>query len=406
MMKSRRLLQRSFRLGNPVDARTVEGRFWMLPGLRRSPISIAPSWNRTVLHLIPTLEGGGAERQLAMLAAQQVRQGLNVHVGFRRAGIHGLALKNSGVKLHDLGDFRRLPLRFMWNLHLLVSKVRPGVIQTWLPSMDVLGGLMAAGHRRPWLISERSSREAYNSGQIYQARLLLSRFADGVVANSEGGLQYWKSRGHKGLMHFLVHNAVPLAEIEQAPAQFPPDAVSPYLLTVGRLSPEKNVQTILDVALGIESSVPICFVVLGEGSERPRLERQVAAAGIPGRVILLRYTENWWGMLKGAAVLVSLSSYEGNPNVVLEAIASGCPLILSDIDAHRELLDDDAAIFVPKGDTDALKDAINQVLTDPVSAKERARRARTIITNRSGTHAAELYQRVYCTVACGASDAT
>src|SRR3954462_14593517 len=127
----------------------------MLPALRRSRISIASSWNGTVLHLIPTLEGGGAERQLAMLAVEQVRQGLNVHVGFRRAGVHASALRAGGVKLHELGEFRRLPLRFMWNLHRLVGSVKPGVIQTWLPSMDVLGGLLAAGHRRRWLISER-----------------------------------------------------------------------------------------------------------------------------------------------------------------------------------------------------------------------------------------------------------
>jgi glycosyltransferase involved in cell wall biosynthesis len=219
-------------------------------------------------------------------------------------------------------------------------------------------------------------------------------------------LQYWKNAGHKGLMHFLIPNAVAVAEIEQAPAQFPPDAVSPYLLTVGRLSPEKNVRTILEAALSMESTVPISFVVLGEGSERRELERQAAAAGIPGRIILLRYTENWWGMLKGASALVNLSSYEGNPNVVLEAMAAGCPLIVSDIDAHRELLDDDAALFVPKANAGALVDAINHVLTDQVSARQRARRARTIVANRSVSKAADLYQRVYHAVACGATGAT
>src|SRR4051812_35549056 len=122
----------------------------MLRRLKRSRTASRPSWNGTVLHLIPTLEGGGAERQLAMLAAEQVRQGLNVHVGFRRAGIHALALQNTGVHLHELGDFRRLPLRFMLNLNRLVRTVKPGVVQTWLPSMDVLGGVIVSGHRRRW----------------------------------------------------------------------------------------------------------------------------------------------------------------------------------------------------------------------------------------------------------------
>lgn len=378
----------------------------MLPQGAEVSISIARSWNKTVLHLIPTLEGGGAERQLAMLVAEQVRQGLKIHVAFRRAGVHGLGLQNSGVKLHELGDFRRFPFRFMWDLHRLVRRIKPGVIQTWLPAMDVLGGLVAASHRLPWLISERSSTEAYGSGRIHQARLLLSRFADGVAANSENGLQYWKNMGHNGLMHFLIPNAVALPEIEQASAQFPPNAVSPYFLVVGRLAPEKNVRAVLEAALSIESSVSICFVVLGEGGERLELQRQVAAARIPGRVVLLPYTESWWGMLKGASALINLSDYEGSPNVVLEAMASGCPLILSDIDAHRELLDDNAAVFVPKRNVNALIDAINHVLSDEASARERARHAKTIVANRSASHAADLYEKAYRAVAYGGTDAT
>jgi glycosyltransferase involved in cell wall biosynthesis len=356
-------------------------------------ISSTPSW--TILHLIPTLEGGGAERQLAMLAAEQVRQGLNVHVAFRRGGVHSIALQNSGVKLHELGDFRRLPLRFIWNLHCVIACIKPSVIQTWLPSMDVLGGLIAVGHRLPWLISERSSAEAYKDGPIYLARLLLSRFARGVVANSRGGLKYWNDARRDGPTQFLIPNAVPIAEIERAPVQFPPNAVSPYLLFVGRLSPEKDVRTILEAAFGIEQSVSICFVLLGEGSERQELERRVTAKAIPGRIILLPYTQNWWGMLKSASALVSVSLYEGHPNVVLEAMAAGCPLILSDIDAHRALLDDAQAVFVPKENAGALIDGIKRLLSDRAAASERARLARATVTKLSVASAAELYERAY-----------
>jgi glycosyltransferase involved in cell wall biosynthesis len=363
-------------------------------------ITTTRSWNKTILHLIPTLEGGGAERQLAMLAAEQVRQGLNVHVAFRRAGLHSIPLQNSGVKLHKLGDFRRLPLRFMWNLYWLVTRTKPGVVQTWLPSMDVLGGLVAIVHRLPWLISERSSAEAYKDDIICSVRLLLSRFARGVVANSKGGLKYWSGARGDGLTPFLIPNVVPFAEIERAPVQSPPSAVSPYLLFVGRFSPEKDVRTILEAAFGIEQSIQVCFVLLGEGSERKELERRVTAKAIPpGRIILLPYTQNWWGMLKSASALVNVSLYEGNPNVVLEAIAAGCPLILSDIDAHRELLNDTQAIFVSRGSAGALIDGIKRLLSDTVAASERARLARATVAKLNIAFAAELYEKAYRDVA-------
>jgi glycosyltransferase involved in cell wall biosynthesis len=100
-------------------------------------------------------------------------------------------------------------------------------------------------------------------------------------------------------------------------------------------------------------------------------------------------------MLKPASALLSMSAYEGSPNVILEAMAAGCPLIVSDIAAHREFLDQDKAIFVPRDDSAALIDAVHCLLTDPLAARKRADLARASVSELTVGRAAELYEEVY-----------
>src|SRR5947207_929887 len=65
----------------------------------------------TILHVIPTLEGGGAERQLSMLAAEQTRRGYQVHVAVRRPGVHAQAIRDGRVEVHELGNIRSIDPR-------------------------------------------------------------------------------------------------------------------------------------------------------------------------------------------------------------------------------------------------------------------------------------------------------
>jgi glycosyltransferase involved in cell wall biosynthesis len=92
---------------------------------------------------------------------------------------------------------------------------------------------------------------------------------------------------------------------------------------------------------------------------------------------------------------VSPSRFEGNPNIVLEAMAAGCPVVVSDIPAHREILDDEAALFVNPDDGRALADRIVSVAADPQSASRRARAARARVERFTLPQIATQYMAVY-----------
>jgi glycosyltransferase involved in cell wall biosynthesis len=99
--------------------------------------------------------------------------------------------------------------------------------------------------------------------------------------------------------------------------------------------------------------------------------------------------------MKSAAVFVSVSYVEGQPNTVMEAMACGCPLVVSDIPMHRDLLDERSALLVDPRDPHAIADAIGACLDDPGAARTRADEARRRAAAFSVSAMAERYERLY-----------
>lgn len=135
--------------------------------------------------------------------------------------------------------------------------------------------------------------------------------------------------------------------------------VAPYALFVGRLEPMKDVATLIDAVRVTTRRDPersLNLVLCGDGSLRADLEARAADAAPR-----IRFTGNAsydaaLALIRGARVLVLPSvSSEGCPNVVLEAMALGTPVLASDLPVLRDLLDDGAAggLF-RRGDADAL----------------------------------------------------
>lgn len=338
--------------------------------------------SRRVLHLIPSLAGGGAERQLALLAPAIAALGIDVHVGLLSGGTHLQRLSAAGVTVHTLPARGHYDPALAWDIRRLTRTTGAGVVQTWLPLMDVWGGIGARLARRAWVLSERSVATAYVGSARYRARERVGRFADVVVANSAAGASYWRGCGMPAARCIVVPNAVSVADVDRA--QIPPDLDAltggrPLVLAVGRLSEEKNAARLIEALALAAPQAEFVALLCGEGPLDERLRAQIAARGLTERVKLAGFRDDVWGLMKGAAMLVSVSHFEGRPNAVLEAMAAGCPLVVSDIPAHREFLDPQTARFVPTGDAVAIAAAIVEQLASPEAARRRARGARAAI---------------------------
>ena len=348
------------------------------------------------------MNGGGAERQLAYLAGALEALDWDVHVALLAGGPNLERLRASGAEIHRLNARHNYDPAILGQLVRLVKRVQPDVVETWMTQMDILGGLAAKLAGAPWILRERGSERAYPASTKHRCRAVVARGASAVISNSHGGDEYWQRRLSEQVPRYVVANALPLEEIDASPPASREDTgIEPderLVLYVGRLLPGKNVEVLLAALRLVVAEPGVVAVLCGEGSQRPSLEQAIARGGLAGRVRLAGYVPNVWAWLKRADAFVSVSLSEGQPNTVMEAMAAGCPVIASDIPAHREFLGEESAVLVKPDVPEAVAEAIAGVLAARGAAARRAAKARATVAAWSiaavGRRHAEVYQDV------------
>lgn len=344
-----------------------------------------------ILYCIPTLGCGGAERQLSYLAGEMVRRGHDVHVACVRGGQNRERLEAAGVVLHDLAVSGNKDFRVVPKLVRLMKSLNADVVQTTLARMDIAGGSAALYTGTPWILREASSAPEHEDDAMSWARRLLARRAEAIVSNSQNGDDYWQSLA-PGKRH-VIPNGVPFAEFAgAAPKQAPHTRT---IVFAGRLDEGKNVATLIQALGRIAGEVDFTAVIAGDGPLREELQRLATARGIGHRVLFMGTLPTIVDLLRRADLVVSLSRWEGCPNFILEAMATASPLVLSDIPAHRELLDDGGARFVPADDAAAAAEAILTTLRMAGLGRERNLVARAIAAERSIEAMTARYAEIY-----------
>ena len=348
------------------------------------------------------MAGGGAERQLAYLAAALSRLGLHVHVAIRRGGHNLERLESSGATIHRLGGRHDYDPRVLCQLTRLIRKVRPHIVQTWLPAMDIYGRIASGVLGVPWILTERSSGKNYPADVGFvreRLRVWGARGAAAIISNSGGGDEYWRGKLPGRVARYVVRNIVPTDQIalatraERALMGITGDAK--VIIGVGRFSEGKNWRAVIYALRQVMSRTPAAALLCGEGRTHAEIQALVRQLGLEDRIFLPGYVRDVWGWLKGADVFVSLSTIEGCPNTVLEAMACKCPLVVSDIPAHRQLLSDRHAVFVDPHDPPAVADAIVDVLGAPQEARRRAEAAFALAGGWSGDSVAAELADIY-----------
>ena len=141
----------------------------------------------------------------------------------------------------------------------------------------------------------------------------------------------------------------------------------PVILGVGRLVDQKDFETLVRAFARVRRQRPARLLILGEGKRRPQLEALVAALGLDADVALPGFVANPFAYMRCAAVFALSSRWEGLGNVLIEALACGCPAVSTDcVAGPAEILrDGEYGPLVPVGDDAALASAILATLDDP-----------------------------------------
>jgi len=354
-----------------------------------------------ILHCIPSMHNGGAERQLSYLCHGLTRLNISVTVALLEGGANMSRLLQSGAQIHML-DRRSIydPL-IVDRLVRLIQQWKPDIIQTWLPTMDIYSGLARAFTRPPMILSERNSALAYHPNWRSRLRVILhTRLSCAIIANSQEGLAYWKPKLRRDTRLYCVRNAIPTQEI---------DAIAPasrralgfedrheIILFAGSFTAKKNLETLFEALARVFAQRPRAVALIcGDGSSREQWEQWTAERNLSQRVHFFGYVDNLWALMKMADVVVSTSIHEGQPNVVLEAMGAQCPLVVSDIPEHREFLSEENAILAPPHDPERFAQAIDHALSRPDVAQAMVARARRWTEDHDIERMADQYVQIY-----------
>jgi glycosyltransferase involved in cell wall biosynthesis len=319
------------------------------------------------MHLISTLDVGGAERSLLRLVTSMDRSAFqNRVVSMTRPGTVGRSLEGAGVPVLSLNMAKGTPeLRAIVRLWFMAALMKPDIIQCWMYHAHLLGLALMKPGRTLWNI-RCSDMDLSRYGRVYRltvkAGALLSRVPCVVVANSHAGRDVHERLGYRPKEWAVLPNGFDTGTFRPDPAAraqvreelgIPADAFVVGL--VARLDPMKDHATFFRAADSFLASCPGAhFVLAGSGVDADNpLMKPLLPRNHGGRIHLLGERSDIARVNACLDAATSSSLSEGLPNAVGEAMATGVPCVVTDV-GDSALLVGDTGIVVPKGDPEAL----------------------------------------------------
>lgn len=350
--------------------------------------------------VISSLGAGGAERVTALLANTWARTERVAVVTLGAVHEDRYALDAAVVRIGlDLNRDSRGAFDAVWSnfrriarLRRVLFQLQPDAVLAMMPTANILLALAGAGMKCRRVGSERTYPPAAEMSRSWQLlRRICYRLLHGVVAQTEEGARWLRDNTSAGRVHVIPN-----------PIVWPMPAGSPILdaagivpsgrsivLAAGRLLPVKGFDLLLEAFARIADAHPDWdLVILGEGPMRSQLESTARLIGPGDRVRLPGHTGNPADFYARADIFALPSRREGFPNVLIEAMASGVPVVAFDcLTGPRAILSDGVdGLLVPAGDVAALAHALQRLITDPA------------LRQRIGAHATGIRRRYSASV--------
>jgi glycosyltransferase involved in cell wall biosynthesis len=361
-----------------------------------------------IAYVIPTLDRSGAEKQLSLLATHLPRDEFDPHViALTRGGPYGDVLRAANVPVTLLGKRLRFDPFSWWRLRRVLRELRPDVVHSWLFAANSYARLAARRRsevggqrsevglnyadlrpptsdlRSPKVIVSERCVDSWKSGwQLALDRRLIPR-TDRLIANSTPVADFYRHVGYPPERISVIPNAVeppppPTFTREQLLAQLdlPPDAQ--LVAHVGRLAKQKRIDDLLWSAQVLRQADPrVYLLVVGDGPERDRLIHYARQVEVTEHVRFLGHRDDAASLMHLIDVFWLGSDFEGMSNSLMEAMACGRPVVVTDIPPNRELVTHgEHGYVVPIGDSTAFAQFTLKLLNEPDLAAAMGQAAR------------------------------
>lgn len=344
-----------------------------------------------VVFFLHSLRGGGAERVASTLASHWARAGHDVTVLTTcsdKSDVYALEPSVGRASLDLEGESSSSAravlanLRRLLRLRVALLRLAPDVVIGFMATAGTQLGLLGLGRRMIVLGSERSFPPSLPIGRAWEwLRRHAYRRLHAVVAVS-GETAQWVRRNTGARRVVVIGNPVPWPLPTQPPLLDPDDTLLSgrrMLLAVGRLAEEKQPLHLVEAMAALVTKHPMWdLVFLGEGPMRDEIGRVANDLGIADRVFLPGRAGNVGAWYQRADLFAMTSRYEGFPNVLAEAMASGVAAVSYDCDTGpRDIIHDSIdGVLVAPNDKAGLVLALDRLMSDDATRLAMAERAK------------------------------
>jgi glycosyltransferase involved in cell wall biosynthesis len=349
-----------------------------------------------VVHLTDSPFFGGPERQILGLSVNLPASVRTTILCFRDHASSAPFLEQltrAGVTARTIGHANPRFLGMIADVARELRATRADLLVCHGYKADVLGLIAARRVGIPVLSVSRGWTGHTRKVRAYEAldRLVLRRM-DGVVCVSEGQAAKVRAAGVPASRVHVIQNSIDTSRFATGDAKArsagraalqalfaaPRDLI---VVGVGRLSPEKGFDQLVEAARQVVQELPAAgFVIIGDGPSRQALETQIHDAGLGRQVVLAGFRSDVDALLPGADVLAQSSHTEGLPNVVLEACAAGVPVVATSVGGTGEVIADGMnGYLVPAGAPRALASRLLELLRSPERRQAMGEQGRRIV---------------------------
>jgi glycosyltransferase involved in cell wall biosynthesis len=347
---------------------------------------------------LPSLVGGGVQRAMLLLTEGLLQRQFRVDLVVGQAKGPFLSHVPAGARLVDL---KARHLRgALPNLYHYLKDTSP----TALLSAQTHANILALLARKvSWknirlVISEHNNMSAVMRDPGAGRERLLPLFArmfypwaDEVVAVSSGAADSLTEMiGLPRSSIHVIYNPLIPSDLEsriQAVCTHPwlVSGGKPVILAAGRLARQKDYPCLLRALAILRQQMDVRLLILGEGSERAKLENLVNELGLRGNVDMPGYIENIYSYMARVSTFVLSSAWEGFPSVLVEAMACGVSVVATDCPSGpSEILGGGQyGKLVPVGDSVALAEALRNALVSPGPIETARLRAKQFTIERA-----------------------
>ncbi len=308
-----------------------------------------------ILHIITTINRGGAENHLFDLARAQHRQGCSVSVAYLKGdGYWANAMRAEGIETTALGLRRYGDLAPVWRLRTLIRTAKPDFIHAHMPPAELYTRVALV--KFDWvpdlIISKHNDEPFFNGfGQNLLARWVVRR-ASRVIAISNAVHNYTHSQlgvpeSRLRTVHYGIDpepfNKSKIDSRARIRDEWGITKDTLVIGTVARMVPQKALHILLEAyALYLQSTQEISrLVFVGRGPLEQKLKLRAYELGIQNNIIWAGFREDISSTMAAFDVFSLTSSYEGFGLVLLEAMAASLPIVASNVSAIPEIVDNE-----------------------------------------------------------------